>query len=188
MPGRRVRARRWREAAATTRRGFPSRAAWVASSDTRPSSSASAWIGSARQAVISCWRPDDRSRIASWVACTAPRRPRAARLGPCARAAGSRAHSCARPIRSGRRSDETGGEFVERLRHPVDVTQPVPAPSILVAVAALVVEVPAGQRGRLERDPVLKPDLAGEGQHVPVDVERRGRPCQVPVRFGPTRS
>ena len=67
---------------------------------------------------------------------------------------------------------ETGGEFVERLRHPVDVTQPVPAPSILVAVAALVVEVPAGQRGRLERDPVLKPDLAGEGQHVSVDVER----------------
>ncbi len=67
---------------------------------------------------------------------------------------------------------ETGGEFVERLGHPVDVTQPVPTPGVLVAVAALVVEVPAGQRGRLERDPVLKPDLAGEGQHVSVDVER----------------
>ena len=84
---------------------------------------------------------------------------------------------------------ETGGEFVERLRHPVDVTQPVPAPSILVAVAALVVEVPAGQRGRLERDPVLKPDLAGEGQHVSVDVERVVVDlAEVPVRFGPTRS
>ena len=51
------------------------------------------------------------------------------------------------------------------------MTLPEAASSTGVAVAAFVVEVPAGQRRRVEREPVLEAGIAGEREDVAVAIE-----------------
>ena len=72
------------------------------------------------------------------------------------------------------------GPAVERLGHAVDVAGPPAPPGDLVGVAALVVGVPAGQRGVLQRDP--HPQALGRRRVDDVEVAIEsiavGPPCR----------